>query len=104
MRFKLSDDATHKTLKIKARLARRSLSCSFYTDFRVMDQSDRALVRRTHQKSDPARCPTFIDLHNRNPKPLMAKSADQILDSVKRFCHKAQQTLCGELQIHVTRA
>jgi hypothetical protein len=25
------------------------------------------------------------------------KSADQILASVKRFCHKAQQTLCGEL-------
>jgi hypothetical protein len=24
-------------------------------------------------------------------------SADQILASVKRFCHKAQQTLCGEL-------
>jgi hypothetical protein len=25
------------------------------------------------------------------------ESADQILASVKRFCHKAQQTLCGEL-------
>jgi hypothetical protein len=25
------------------------------------------------------------------------KSADQILASVKRFCHNAQQTLCGEL-------
>ena len=25
------------------------------------------------------------------------KSADQILASVKRFCHKAQQTLCSEL-------
>jgi hypothetical protein len=25
------------------------------------------------------------------------KSADQIMASVKRFCHKAQQTLCGEL-------
>jgi hypothetical protein len=41
---------------------------------------------------------TFIDLHNRNPKPFKwTKSADQILTSVKRFCHKAQQTLCGEL-------
>src|SRR6186997_3231476 len=41
---------------------------------------------------------TFIDLHNRNPKPFKwTKSADQILASVKRFCHKAQQTLCGEL-------
>jgi hypothetical protein len=35
---------------------------------------------------------TFIDLHNRNPKPFKwTKSADQILASVKRF------TLCGEL-------
>jgi hypothetical protein len=25
------------------------------------------------------------------------KSADQILASVKRFCHKAQHTLCREL-------
>src|SRR5258708_32201835 len=41
---------------------------------------------------------TFIDLHNKNPKPFKwTKSADQILASVKRFCHKAQQTLCGEL-------
>lgn len=41
---------------------------------------------------------TFIDLHNRNPKSSKwIKSADQSLASVKRFCHKAQQTLCGEL-------
>jgi hypothetical protein len=40
----------------------------------------------------------FIDLHNKNPKPFKwTKSADQILVSVKRFCHKAQQTLCAEL-------
>ena len=41
---------------------------------------------------------TFIDRHNKKPKPFKwTKSADQILASVKRFCHKAQQTLCGEL-------
>jgi hypothetical protein len=28
---------------------------------------------------------------------LWTKSADQILASVKRFCQKTQQTLCGEL-------
>jgi hypothetical protein len=40
----------------------------------------------------------FIDHHNQNPKPFKwTKSADQILASVKRFCHKAQQTLCSEL-------
>jgi hypothetical protein len=41
---------------------------------------------------------SFIDRHNQNPKPFKwTKSADQILASVKRFRHKAQQTLCGEL-------
>jgi DNA segregation ATPase FtsK/SpoIIIE-like protein len=41
---------------------------------------------------------TFIDLHNKSPKPFKwTKSADQILASVKRFCYKAQQTSCGEL-------
>ena len=40
----------------------------------------------------------FIDRHNQNPRPFKwTKSADQILASVKRFCHKAQQTLCSEL-------
>ena len=41
---------------------------------------------------------TFIDRHNENPRPFKwTKSADQISASVKRFCQKAQQTLCGEL-------
>src|SRR5262245_50745778 len=41
---------------------------------------------------------SFIDRHNQNPRPFKwTKSADQILASVKRFCHKAQQTLCSEL-------
>ena len=40
----------------------------------------------------------FIDRHNQNPRPFKwTKSADQILASVNRFCHKAQQTLCSEL-------
>jgi hypothetical protein len=40
----------------------------------------------------------FIDRHNQNPRPFKwTKSADQILASEKRFCHKAQQTLCSEL-------
>lgn len=34
---------------------------------------------------------------NRDNLIKWTKSADQILASVKRFCHKAQQTLCGEL-------
>ena len=40
----------------------------------------------------------FIERHNENPKPYRwTKSADEILSSVKRFCQKARQTLCGEL-------
>ena len=40
----------------------------------------------------------FIVRHNLNPSAFRwTKSADEILASVKRFCHKAQQTLCGEL-------
>ena len=40
----------------------------------------------------------FIEAHNTDPKPYRwTKSADQILASVKRFCHKANATLCGEL-------
>ena len=40
----------------------------------------------------------FIERHNEKPKPYRwTKSADEILASVKRFCHKAQQTLCSEL-------
>jgi hypothetical protein len=40
----------------------------------------------------------FIDRHNKNPGPFdWTKSADQTLASMKRFCQKAQQTLCSEL-------
>jgi hypothetical protein len=40
----------------------------------------------------------FVAYHNENPKPYKwAKSADEILASVKRFCLKAEQKLCGEL-------
>jgi len=36
--------ATHQTPKIKAWLVRRPQSCPLHADFRVMDQSGRALV------------------------------------------------------------
>jgi hypothetical protein len=39
----------------------------------------------------------FIDRHNENPRHYKwTKSADEILASVKRFCLKAQQTLCSK--------
>jgi hypothetical protein len=41
---------------------------------------------------------SFIETHNENPKPFKwTKSADEILASVKRFCHRLDQTLCSEL-------
>jgi hypothetical protein len=40
----------------------------------------------------------FIDRRKQNPKLFnWITSADKILASVKRFWHKAQQTLCSEL-------
>jgi len=49
-------------------------------------------------KSLEADIAAFINRHNEKPKPFKwTKSADEILASVKRFCHRADQTLCGEL-------
>ena len=102
--------ATHKTPKIKAWLARRPhyhvhftpTSASWINQVErwfaelTRKQIQRGVHTSVRQLETDIR--TFIDLHNRNPKPFKwTKSADQILASVKRFCHKAQQTLCGEL-------
>ncbi|MGI9498407.1 MAG: IS630 family transposase, partial [Geminicoccaceae bacterium] len=41
---------------------------------------------------------SFIEAHNEDPKPYRwVKSADEILTAVKRFCQKADATLCSEL-------
>ena len=102
--------ATHKTPKIKAWLARRphyhvhftSTSASWINQVeRWFAELTRKQIQRgvhTSVRQLEADIRTFIDVHNRNPKPFKwTKSADQILASVKRFCHKAQLTLCGEL-------
>ena len=40
----------------------------------------------------------FVKVHNENPRPYRwTKSADQILASVKRFCHRVENNLCAEL-------
>jgi transposase len=102
--------ATHKTPKIKAWLARRPhyhvhftpTSASWINQVErwfaelTRKQIQRGVHTSVRQLETDIR--TFIDLHNKNPKPFKwTKSADQILASVKRFCHKAQQTLCVEL-------
>ena len=102
--------ATHKTPKIKAWLARRPHYHVHFTPTSAswINQVERWFAELTRKQIQrgvhtsvrqlEADIRTFIELHNRNPKPFRwTKSADQILASVKRFCHKAQQTLCGEL-------
>jgi transposase len=84
-----------------------ALSCAFHSNLSLLDQSGRTLVCRTHPQEAAARGPyrqleadirSFIEHHNENPRPYKwIKSADEILSSVKRFCQKAEQTLCGEL-------
>ena len=102
--------ATHKTPKIKTWLARRPhyhvhftpTSSSWINQVeRWFAELTRKRLRRgvhTSVRQLEADIRAFIDHHNQNPRPFKwTKSADQILASVKRFCHKAQQTLCGEL-------
>jgi|SRR6516165_974916 len=99
--------ATHKTPKIKSRLAagltimsilRRRPRHGLIRSSAGSLNSPESRSSEVSVRQLEADIRTFIDLHNRNPKPFKwTKSADQILASVKRFCHKAQQTLCGEL-------
>jgi DDE superfamily endonuclease len=101
--------ATHKTPKIKAWLARwphyhvhltptsaSSIRSSAGSLSSPESRSSEGVHTSVRQLEADIR--TFTELHNRNPKAFKwTMSADQILASVKRFCHKAQQTLCGEL-------
>jgi transposase len=102
--------ATHKTPKIKAWLARRphyhvhftptSASSINQVERWFAELAKKRLRRGVHTsvRQLEADIRAFIDRHNQNPRPFRwTKSADQILASVKRFCHKAQQTLCSEL-------
>ena len=97
--------ATHKTPKIKAWLARRP---QYHVNFTPTSASRINQVERwfaelarkrlrqgihTSVRQLEADIRAFSDRHNQNPRPFKwTKSADQILASVKRFCHKAQQT------------
>ena len=107
--------ATHKTAAIRSWLARRPhyhvhftpTSASWINQVeRWFAELTRKRLRRgvyTSTRQLEADIHSFIERHNENPRPYRwTKSADEILSSVKRFCHKAEQTLCGELQIRVT--
>jgi transposase len=102
--------ATHKTAAIRAWLARRPHYHVHFTPTSAswINQVERWFAELTRKKLRrgvhtsttqlEADIRSFIERHNENPKPYKwTKSADEILSSVKRFCQKAEQTLCGEL-------
>jgi len=102
--------ATHKTKEVKAWLARRPRYRVHFTPTSAswINQVERWFAELTRKqlqrgvhasvKTLEADILTFIKHHNENPKPFKwTKSADEILASVKRFCHRVDQTLCGEL-------
>ena len=50
-------------------------------------QIRRGVHRSTRQLEDAIR--TYLDIHNEDPKPFVwMKTADEILDSVKRYCDR----------------
>ena len=101
--------ATHKTAAIRAWLARRPRYHVHFTPTSAswINQVERWFAELTRKKLRrgvhtstsqlEADIRSFIERHNENPKPYKwTKSADEILSAVKRFCQKAEQTLCGE--------
>ena len=102
--------ATHKTPEIQKWLARHPRFHVHFTPTgsswinqveRWFAELTRKQLRRgvhTSTSQLEADIRTFIERHNEKPKPYKwTKSADEILSSVKRFCQKTEQTLCGEL-------
>lgn len=102
--------ATHKTPRIKAWLARHphwhvhftptSASWINQVERWFAELTRKQLQRGVHRSVAEleADIAAFIAAHNEDPKPYRwVKSADDILASVKRFCQRTQETLCGEL-------
>jgi transposase len=102
--------ATHKTDKVRAWLARRPHYHVHFTPTSAswINQVERWFAELTRKQIQrgvhtstgqlEADIRTFIEHHNEKPAPFKwTKSADEILASVKRFCHKTQQTLSSEL-------
>lgn len=102
--------ATHKTALVRAWLARRphyhvhftptSASWINQVERWFAELTRKQLRRGVHTSTAQLKADihTFIEQHNENPRPYKwTKSADEILTSVKRFCQKTEQNLCGEL-------
>ena len=110
VRVVTDDSATHETAAAKAWLARRPRhhAHSAPTSASWTDQVERWFAeparkqprRGAHAstKQLEADIRAFIEKHDQDPKPSeWTKSADDILASVKRFCHRVDHTLYGEL-------
>lgn len=97
----MDNDATHKTPRIKAWLARRPhwhvhftpMSASWINQVErwFAELTRKQLQRRVHRSTAEleADIAAFIAAHNERPKPYKwVKPPDEILASVKRFCQK----------------
>jgi len=102
--------ATHKTKEVKAWLARRPHYHVHFTPTSAswINQIERWFAELTRKQLKrgvhttvrelEADIMNFVKVHNENPRPYRwTKSADQILASVKRFCHRVENNLCAEL-------
>ena len=98
----MDNHATHKTEKVRNRLARRrhwhvhftptSASWVNQVERWFAEPARKKLQRGVHRSVAElnADIMSFIDAHNEKPKPCKwVKSADEILASVRRFCLKA---------------
>ena len=102
--------ATHKAPPIRTWLARRPRYHVHFTPTSAswINQVERWFAELTRKQLQrgvhtsvgqlEADIAAFVEAHNADPKPYRwTKSADEILAAVKRFCHKVDATLCGEL-------
>jgi len=105
----MDNDATHKTPKVKAWLARRPHWHVHFTPTPASwineverwfaELTRKPLQRGVHRSGAEleAEIATVIAAHKETPKRYTwVKSANEILASVKRFCQRTQQTLCVE--------
>ena len=106
----MDNSATHKTALVRSWLARRPRYHAHFTPTSAswINQVERWFAELTRKQLQrgvhastrqlEADIRAFIEKHNRDPKPFKwTKSADDILASVKRFRHRVDRTLCGEL-------
>ncbi len=109
--------AAHKTPRIEAWLTRRPCQRVHLTQTSVswINQVERWIAELTRKKIQrgvhtsvrqlEADIKAFIEAHNEDQKLYgWLKSAAEILASVKRFCQKAEATLCGKLWVQMTKS